>query len=81
MSYRRIPPFRWLISSWCCKNNDSNQTTIRSTSNGQRHNNSNDSMRTFTTSLTVSRRSTSYMRPARVVIVERPKTILAMSEV
>lgn len=84
---RRLPPFRWLWSTkWCCKPHDSgtlplgNGTTVNGTAHGRFHNhNSSDSMRTLTTSLTVSRRSC--LRPARVVIVERPKTEHAMSEV
>ncbi|XP_040174982.1 cardioacceleratory peptide receptor-like isoform X3 [Anopheles arabiensis] len=84
---KRLPPFRWLWSTkWCCKPHDSgtlplgNGTTVNGTAHGRFHNhNSSDSMRTLTTSLTVSRRSC--LRPARVVIVERPKTELAMSEV
>uniref|UniRef100_A0A182Y5B6 G-protein coupled receptors family 1 profile domain-containing protein n=1 Tax=Anopheles stephensi TaxID=30069 RepID=A0A182Y5B6_ANOST len=84
---KRLPPFRWLWSTkWCCKPHDSgtlplgNGTTVNGAAHGRFHNhNSSDSMRTLTTSLTVSRRSC--LRPARVVIVERPKTELAMSEV
>ncbi|XP_058129099.1 cardioacceleratory peptide receptor-like [Anopheles ziemanni] len=84
---KRLPPFRWLWSTkWCCRPHDSgnlplgNGTTANGTAHGRFHNhNSSDSMRTLTTSLTVSRRSC--LRPPRVVIVERPKTELAMSEV
>uniref|UniRef100_A0A182IQ40 G-protein coupled receptors family 1 profile domain-containing protein n=1 Tax=Anopheles atroparvus TaxID=41427 RepID=A0A182IQ40_ANOAO len=84
---KRLPPFRWLWSTkWCCRPHDSgalplgNGTAANGTAHGRFHNhNSSDSMRTLTTSLTVSRRSC--LRPARVVIVERPKTELAMSEV
>ncbi|KAJ6640805.1 Cardioacceleratory peptide receptor [Pseudolycoriella hygida] len=80
---RRTLPFRWINSSWCCKNRKS--STINSHSgthngNGRHLRNSSDSMRTLTTSVT-SKRATSCIRPARVVILERPKTILAMSEV
>ncbi|XP_052870210.1 cardioacceleratory peptide receptor-like [Anopheles cruzii] len=83
---KRLPPFRWLWSTkWCCKQHDTGTVPLGNGSagngtTGRFHNrNSSDSMRTLTTSLTVSRRSC--MRPARVVIVERPKTELAMSAV
>ncbi|EAT39545.2 AAEL008655-PA, partial [Aedes aegypti] len=83
---KRLPPFRWLLSSeWCCKNPDgsSGRGPLRNgmvLNGGQRlqNNNSSDSMRTLTTSLTISQRSC--IRPSRVVIVERPKVALAMSE-
>ncbi|XP_058453297.1 cardioacceleratory peptide receptor [Malaya genurostris] len=83
---KRLPPFRWLLDSkWCCKG--ANGGSRRPMRNGiilnggprlQNHNSS-DSMRTLTTSLTVSQRSC--IRPSRVVIVERPKVVVAMSEV
>ncbi|XP_050100114.1 cardioacceleratory peptide receptor-like [Anopheles aquasalis] len=88
---KRLPPFRWLWSAkWCCKQHDTgtlpigNGSAANATTGGRlfhNHRNSNsDSMRTLTTSLTVSRRSC--LRPAaRVVIVERPKTQLAISAV
>lgn len=76
------------MSTWCYKARE-NGASIKSqngcTQNGGcgRLRNSTDSMRTLTTSLTMSKRSASaYVRaPPRVVIAERPKTILAMSEV
>ncbi|XP_055715848.1 cardioacceleratory peptide receptor [Phlebotomus papatasi] len=79
---RRLPPFRWLASSWCFKSREqANHAQNRcGVTGGPRLHNSSDSMRTLTTSLTVSRRSASCMRPARVMIAERPKTII-MSEV
>ncbi|GAB0099092.1 cardioacceleratory peptide receptor [Sergentomyia squamirostris] len=80
---KRLPPFRWLAASWCFKGSreQSNHTQNRcGVTGGPRLHNSSDSMRTLTTSLTVSRRSATCMRPARVVIAERPKTII-MSEV
>lgn len=73
---RQIPPFKWLLCGCCCKSRTSN-TQSRCNTVGRLHN-SCDSMRTFTTSLTVSRRSNG---GPRVVIVERSKTILDMSEV
>uniref|UniRef100_A0A087ZB03 G-protein coupled receptors family 1 profile domain-containing protein n=1 Tax=Anopheles darlingi TaxID=43151 RepID=A0A087ZB03_ANODA len=87
---KRLPPFRWLWSAkWCCKQHDTgtlpigNGTAANATTGRLFHNHRNsnsDSMRTLTTSLTVSRRSC--LRPAaRVVIVERPKTQLAISAV
>ncbi|XP_055375115.1 cardioacceleratory peptide receptor [Condylostylus longicornis] len=79
---KRVPPFRWFSCSTCCTNQSNNNSSQhRCTTVNQRLHNSCDSMRTLTTSLNVSRRSNNCMRPARVVIVERPKTILAMSEV
>ncbi|XP_037924362.1 cardioacceleratory peptide receptor [Hermetia illucens] len=83
---KRIPPFRWLLETCCCccckSQRGRNSTGNRCTDSARnRLHNSYDSMRTLTTSLTVSRRSTNNcMRPARVVIVDR-KNILAMSEV
>ncbi|XP_053695269.1 cardioacceleratory peptide receptor [Sabethes cyaneus] len=83
---KRLPPFSWLLASkWCCNGADGGSR--RAMRNGGilnggprlQNNNSSDSMRTLTTSLTVSQRSC--IRPSRVVIVERPKVILAMSEV
>ncbi|XP_055638650.1 cardioacceleratory peptide receptor-like [Toxorhynchites rutilus septentrionalis] len=83
---KRLPPFRWLLASkWCCQNTDSgsrgamrNGAALNGGTRMQNHNSS-DSMRTLTTSLTISQRSC--VRPSRVVIVERPKVVLAMSEV
>ncbi|XP_052565605.1 cardioacceleratory peptide receptor isoform X2 [Culex pipiens pallens] len=84
---KRLPPFRWLLASkWCCKSSDGgsqgagmrNGTALNGNARLQNHNSS-DSMRTLTTSLTISQRSC--IRPSRVVIFERPKAALAMSQV
>nr|XP_029719377.1 cardioacceleratory peptide receptor-like [Aedes albopictus] len=86
---KRLPPFRWLLSSeWCCKNPDGpagrgplrNGMVLNGGQRGLQNHNSSDSMRTLTTSLTISSQR-SCIRPSRVVIVERPKVALAMSEV
>lgn len=85
---RRLPPFRWLTSSWCCKGTEgSNSRHSRcGVGGGPRLLNSHDSVRTLTTSLAVStRRSTmnsgmSTRQQQRVIIADRPKTII-MSEV
>ncbi|XP_058821748.1 cardioacceleratory peptide receptor-like [Topomyia yanbarensis] len=83
---KRLPPFRWLLASkWCCRGADGgargqmrNGIILNGGPRLQNHNSS-DSMRTLTTSLTISQRSC--IRPSRVVIVERPKVVVAMSEV
>ncbi|XP_037949494.1 cardioacceleratory peptide receptor [Teleopsis dalmanni] len=72
----RYPPFKWLTC--CCKSYRNNSTQARCKTTGRRLHNSCDSMRTLTTSLTVSKRSN---KAARVVICERPKDALAISEV
>ncbi|XP_016988368.1 cardioacceleratory peptide receptor [Drosophila rhopaloa] len=77
----RFPPFKWLTC--CCKSYRNNSQQNRCHTVGRRLHNSCDSMRTLTTSLTVSRRSTNKTN-ARVVICERPTkvvTVPAMSEV
>ncbi|XP_032292692.1 cardioacceleratory peptide receptor isoform X2 [Drosophila virilis] len=77
----RFPPFKWLTC--CCKSYRNNSQQNRCHTVGRRLHNSCDSMRTLTTSLTVSRRSTNKTN-ARVVICERPNkviTVPAMSEV
>ncbi|XP_005182982.3 cardioacceleratory peptide receptor [Musca domestica] len=77
----RYPPFKWFTC--CCKSYRHNSTTNRCNTVGRRLHNSCDSMRTLTTSLTVSRRSNK--GTTRVVICERPKSNSihhnAMSEV
>ncbi|XP_061398716.1 cardioacceleratory peptide receptor [Musca vetustissima] len=77
----RFPPFKWFTC--CCKSYRHNSTTNRCHTVGRRLHNSCDSMRTLTTSLTVSRRSNK--GTTRVVICERPKSNSlhhnAMSEV
>ncbi|XP_030374356.1 cardioacceleratory peptide receptor [Scaptodrosophila lebanonensis] len=72
----RFPPFKWFTC--CCKSYRSSSQQNRCNTVGRRLHNSCDSMRTLTTSLTVSKRST-----ARVVICERSTkmTVPAMSEV
>ena len=58
-----------------------NQLTNGRLRGGARNLNQNyDSMRTFTTSLTVSTNRSTCCRPNRVVIVEQKKTILATQE-
>ncbi|KAH8334936.1 hypothetical protein KR074_006720 [Drosophila pseudoananassae] len=77
----RFPPFKWFTC--CCKSYRNNSQQNRCHTVGRRLHNSCDSMRTLTTSLTVSRRSTNKAN-ARVVICERPSkvvTVPAMSEV
>ncbi|XP_051862362.1 cardioacceleratory peptide receptor isoform X2 [Drosophila albomicans] len=77
----RFPPFKWFTC--CCKSYRNNSQQNRCHTVGRRLHNSCDSMRTLTTSLTVSRRSTNKTN-ARVVICERPNkviTVPAMSEV
>ncbi|XP_017855885.1 PREDICTED: cardioacceleratory peptide receptor [Drosophila arizonae] len=77
----RFPPFKWLTC--CCKSYRNNSQQNRCHTVGRRLHNSCDSMRTLTTSLTVSRRSTNKAN-ARVIICERPNkviTVAAMSEV
>ncbi|KAH8382635.1 hypothetical protein KR009_004476 [Drosophila setifemur] len=77
----RFPPFKWFTC--CCKSYRNNSQQNRCHTVGRRLHNSCDSMRTLTTSLTVSRRSTNKTN-ARVVICERPTkviTVPAMSEV
>ncbi|ALC46754.1 CcapR [Drosophila busckii] len=77
----RFPPFKWLTC--CCKSYRNNSQQNRCHTVGRRLHNSCDSMRTLTTSLTVSRRSTNKAN-ARVVICERPNKVIAvtsMSEV
>ncbi|KAH8361153.1 hypothetical protein KR200_012256 [Drosophila serrata] len=77
----RFPPFKWFTC--CCKSYRNNSQQNRCHTVGRRLHNSCDSMRTLTTSLTVSRRSTNKTN-ARVVICERPSmvvTVPAMSEV
>ncbi|XP_055849766.1 cardioacceleratory peptide receptor [Episyrphus balteatus] len=69
---RRVPPFKW----FCWKSRRRTSLKNRCNTVGQRIHNSCDSMRTLTTSLTVSRRSN---KAARVVIVERPRTTIVMS--
>lgn len=55
---------------------EDNQFPNGRTRNGQRNPNQNyDSMRTLTTSLTTSRKSTTCLRATRVVIIERQKSI------
>ncbi|XP_075165234.1 crustacean cardioactive peptide receptor [Haematobia irritans] len=78
----RFPPFKWFTC--CCKSYRHNSTNPnRCNTVGRRLHNSCDSMRTLTTSLTVSRRSNK--GTTRVVICERPKSNSiahnAMSEV
>ncbi|XP_068156250.1 cardioacceleratory peptide receptor [Drosophila tropicalis] len=79
----RFPPFKWFTC--CCKSYRNNSQQNRCHTVGRRLHNSCDSMRTLTTSLTVSRRSTTNNKTnARVVICERPNKIItvpAMSEV
>lgn len=80
---RRTALFRWLSDGWCCKKkeNSQNQFTNGRLRSGPRNLNQNyDSMRTFTTSLTVTSRRSTCLRPNRVVIVEHQKTILATQE-
>uniref|UniRef100_A0A1I8P294 G-protein coupled receptors family 1 profile domain-containing protein n=2 Tax=Stomoxys calcitrans TaxID=35570 RepID=A0A1I8P294_STOCA len=77
----RFPPFKWFTC--CCKSYRHNSNPNRCNTVGRRLHNSCDSMRTLTTSLTVSRRSNK--GTTRVVICERPKSNSiahnAMSEV
>ncbi|XP_023293064.1 cardioacceleratory peptide receptor [Lucilia cuprina] len=77
----RFPPFKWFTC--CCKSYRHNSTQTRCNTVGRRLHNSCDSMRTLTTSLTVSRRSNK--GTTRVIICERPKSNSinhnAMSEV
>ncbi|XP_065354334.1 cardioacceleratory peptide receptor [Calliphora vicina] len=77
----RFPPFKWFTC--CCKSYRHNSTQNRCNTVGRRLHNSCDSMRTLTTSLTVSRRSNK--GTTRVIICERPKSNSinhnAMSEV
>ena len=81
---RRTALFRWFSQSWCCckkKENTQNQFTNGRSRGGSRHLHQNyDSMRTITTSLTVTSRRSTCLRPNRVVIVEHQKTILATQE-
>ncbi|XP_017079801.1 cardioacceleratory peptide receptor [Drosophila eugracilis] len=75
----RYPPFKWC----CCRSYRNNSQQNRCNTVGRRLHNSCDSMRTLTTSLTVSRRSNNRTN-AHVVICERPTmtvTVPAMSEV
>ncbi|XP_055636993.1 cardioacceleratory peptide receptor-like isoform X1 [Toxorhynchites rutilus septentrionalis] len=71
---KRLPPFRWLFSSGlCCSSPEdaSVHSGCRQSANGSRLRNqhSSDSMRTLTTSLTVSaRRSTTLIRTPRVIV-------------
>lgn len=74
---RRIPPFKWLLCGNYCRPKAS-ITQGRCNTVGKQIHSSCDSMRTFTTSLTVSRRS---HRGPRVVIVERQKGIVETSNV
>ncbi|SPP89596.1 cardioacceleratory peptide receptor [Drosophila guanche] len=77
----RFPPFKWFTC--CCKSYRNNSQQNRCHTVGRRLHNSCDSMRTLTTSLTVSRRSTSKTN-AHVVICQRPSkviTVPTMSEV
>lgn len=73
--FRRLPFYKWFSFVWCCKH----QETVVSNSGirqymrpgqGPRMQNSFDSMRTLTTSLTISKQSSA--RPNRVVIIEKP---------
>ncbi|XP_054747917.1 cardioacceleratory peptide receptor [Anastrepha obliqua] len=73
----RFPPFKWFAC--CCRTYLSNSTQRRCSTVSRRLHHSCDSMRTLTTSLTVSRRSNK--AAARVVICERSKEPLAVSEV
>ncbi|KAH8417106.1 hypothetical protein KR222_003256 [Zaprionus bogoriensis] len=80
-TFSRFPPFKWL--KCCCKSYRNNSQQSRCHTVGRRLHNSCDSMRTLTTSLTVSRRSTNKTN-ARIVICERPTKVIAaaaMSEV
>nr|XP_016938430.1 cardioacceleratory peptide receptor [Drosophila suzukii] len=77
----RFPPFKWFTC--CCKSYRNNSRQNRCNTVGRRLQNSCDSMRTLTTSLTTSRRSANRTN-AHVVINERPTmvvTVPAMSEV
>ncbi|XP_044251491.2 cardioacceleratory peptide receptor [Drosophila takahashii] len=75
----RYPPFKWF--NCCCKSNRNNSRQNRCNTVGRRLQNSCDSMRTLTTSLTTSRRSANRTN-AHVVINERPTMVVpAMSEV
>ncbi|XP_055539889.1 cardioacceleratory peptide receptor-like [Wyeomyia smithii] len=71
---KRLPPFRWLFSSgFCCTNPDDGNihSGYGQTVHGNRLRNqhSSDSMRTLTTSLTVStRRPTTILRSSRVIV-------------
>ncbi|XP_055611843.1 cardioacceleratory peptide receptor-like [Uranotaenia lowii] len=71
---KRLPPFRWLVSSGlCCGSPEdlSGHNGCGPTANGNRLRNqhSSDSMRTLTTSLTVStRRPTTITRTSRVIV-------------
>src|SRR5690349_18527534 len=82
---RRTAFYRWFSEPWCCKKKENPQNQLanggRSRGGARNLHQNYDSMKTFTTSLTVttSRRSTC-LRPNRVVIVEKPRTILTTPE-
>ncbi|KAL9896347.1 crustacean cardioactive peptide receptor isoform 2-T15 [Glossina fuscipes fuscipes] len=69
-TFSRFPPFKWFTC--CCKTYRDNSTQNRCNTVGRRLHNSCDSMRTLTTSLTVSRRSNK--GNTQLMIFERPKS-------
>ncbi|XP_067633313.1 cardioacceleratory peptide receptor isoform X2 [Eurosta solidaginis] len=75
-TFSRLPPFKWF--QCCCRCCLNNSAPIHCNVS-RRLQHSCDSMRTLTTSLTVSRRSNE--AGARAVICEMPKNSLAISEV
>jgi neuropeptide S receptor len=80
---RRTHFFRWLSRISCCKKKENPQNLFANGRfrGGARNLHQNyDSTRTFTTSLTVTSRRSTCLRPNRVVIIENQKTILATQE-
>lgn len=81
---RRTAFYRWFSEPWCCKKKENPQSQLtnggRSKGGARNLHQNYDSMKTFTTSLTVTSRRSTCLRPNRVVIVEKPKTILTPPE-
>ncbi|XP_070494536.1 cardioacceleratory peptide receptor-like isoform X1 [Chironomus tepperi] len=80
---RRTAPFLWLTKVCCCKKKElpKSQFINGRIRGGPRNLHQNyDSMRTFTTSLTVTSRHSTCTRPNRVVILENQKTFLPTQE-
>lgn len=81
--FRRTAPFRWLSQMCCCKKKDLPKSQFangRSRGVPRNLNQNYDSMRTFTTSLTVTSRHSTCIRPNRVVIMEHQKSFLPTQE-
>lgn len=78
--HRRTALFRWFSKIWCCKKKENPEHPFSIRGGARNLHQNYDSMKTFTTSLTVTSRRSTCLRPNRVVVVERQKTILPTQE-